>query len=110
VIGLAPPWRKGFELPSFLAELDEKRNLDVSMFSLELKSTQNGTGKLVIGAVDELRDHPDTIKLPVIDDPKGNFTGMWTTPIKSLSIQPAYPPHKMDMCNARPWNLLNDPS
>jgi hypothetical protein len=65
------------------------------MFSLELNTTQNGTGKLVIGAVDTLLEHPDTIKLPVIDDPKGKFTRMWTTPIKSLSVDPAIPPHEI---------------
>jgi saccharopepsin len=94
IISLSPPWRKGFGLPSLLAAIDERGNLDAPMFSLELNRTQNGTSKLVIGAKDMALEHPDTIKLPIVDHPNVNFTGLWTTPIKSLSIQSASNPHQ----------------
>jgi hypothetical protein len=86
IIGIAPPRRNDFTFPSILAELERKGNLDAPMFSLELNTTTNGTGMLVIGANDKLLDHPDTIKLPIVDDPNGRFSDWWTVSFKSVEI------------------------
>jgi hypothetical protein len=95
-IGLAPPWRNDSGLPSLLTQLDHMGDLDARMFSLELNTTHNGTGTLVIGAKDELLEKADTVKLPVVDDLERDIKDMWTTPIRSLSIQSdALPPNEL---------------
>jgi hypothetical protein len=104
IIGLAPPWRKDFQLPSILAELESKGNLDAPMFSLELNTIDGGTGRLVIGADDKLLDHPDTIKLPVVVSPdpefRKDFGELWTVSLKSVRIQSkTTPPIEMPLAD-----------
>jgi hypothetical protein len=87
IISLSPPWRKCLGKPSLLAALIEIGSLDAPMFSLDLNTTENGAGKLIIGAEDKALEYPETIKLPIVNHLNINFTGLWTTSIKSLSIQ-----------------------
>jgi saccharopepsin len=93
LVSLAPPWYRSNEqsensgLPSLLSALDAQNDLDAKIFSLELNKTQNGTGKLIIGANDDLLHDKSTAKLPIVDYPDTILSGLWTTPIKSMTIQ-----------------------
>jgi len=82
ILNLSPPWRGE---SSLLKSLIGAGNLDANMFSLELSKLNTSPGKLTIGAKDALLDHPNTIKLPMINHTNDFFANLWTTPIKSYS-------------------------
>jgi hypothetical protein len=86
IVSLTPPWYNTRGPPSLLALLDAQGELEANMFSLDLATTQNETGKLVVGAKDDRIDRDTTPKLPIVDPSNTRFAGLWTTPIKSISI------------------------
>jgi hypothetical protein len=84
VISLSLPGRGA---SSLLKLLEDTSNLDAKMISLDLSRSHATSGNLVIGVKDQLMDHPNTVKLPIVEHPNTTFSGLWTTSIKSYTVK-----------------------